>query len=149
MKFAISAIACLVSVALAAPTPAPADTGITIDVAYDNTYDNKDQSTSTLACSDGENGLIKKGYNTLGALPKFPNVGGAPTIPGWNSPNCGACYGITYNGETVYIIGVDVAVDRFVLSQGALDALTGGQAVSLGHVTATYAPAPAQSCGFP
>lgn len=148
MKFSISAIAFLVSAALAAPTPA-ADAGTTIDVAYDNTYDNKDQSTSTLACSDGSNGLITKGYNTLGALPKFPNVGGAPTIAEWNSPNCGACYGITYNEKTVYVIGVDVAVDRFVLSQGALDTLTDGNAVGLGHVTATYAPAPLQSCGFP
>ncbi|CRG92401.1 hypothetical protein PISL3812_09460 [Talaromyces islandicus] len=149
MKLSISTIACLVSAALAAPTAVPADAGTTIDVAYDNTYDNRDQSTSTLACSDGTNGLIGKGYSTLGALPKFPNVGGAPTIAGWNSPNCGACYGITYNGKTVYVIGVDVAVDRFVLSQGALDTLTNGQAVSLGHVTATYAPAPLQSCGFP
>lgn len=149
MKFSISAIACLVSVAFAAPTAAPADSGTAIDVAFDNTYDNKDQPTSTLACSDGTNGLITKGYNTLGALPKFPNVGGAPTIAGYNSPNCGACYGITYNGQTLYVIGVDVAVNRFVLSQEALDTLTGGQAVKLGHVSATYAPAPLQSCGFP
>lgn len=149
MKFSISAVACLVAVALAAPTALPADGGITVDVAYDNVYDNKEQSTSTLACSNGNNGLLTKGYSTIGALPTFPNVGGAPTIEGWNSVNCGACYGITYNGKTIYVIGVDKSIGRFVLSQEALDTLTGGQAVGLGHVSATYAPAPQQSCGFP
>lgn len=40
---------------------------------------------STVTCSDGPNGLMKK-YPTQGALPGFPNIGGVPGV-GWNSPS--------------------------------------------------------------
>lgn len=39
----------------------------------------------SVACSDGANGLETKGYSTLGSLPNFPYVGGAPAVTGWNS----------------------------------------------------------------
>lgn len=55
---------------------------------YDQKYDDGSFPSFNLACSDGANGMITKGYSTIGAIPSFPNVGGAPVIPGWNSPNC-------------------------------------------------------------
>ncbi|KAH8697845.1 Cerato-platanin [Talaromyces proteolyticus] len=148
MKLILNFLTIMVATALAAPTTPQAAAATAIDVAYDNTYDNGDLSTSKLACSDGSNGLIIKGYNTIGALPSFPLVGGAPTIAEYNSPNCGACYSITYNSQTIYVTAIDVAVNRFVLSQEALDQLTDGQAVHYGHVSATYDVASPSNCGF-
>ena len=41
---------------------------------------------SSVSCSDGPNGLMKK-FPTQGDLPVFPYVGGVPAIAGWNSPS--------------------------------------------------------------
>ncbi|OKL60005.1 Allergen Asp f 15 [Talaromyces atroroseus] len=127
-------------------TSSTTGTGTSINVQYDTTYDNSAESINSVSCSDGTNGLGTKGYNTLGAVPGYPLVGAAPTISGWNSANCGACYSITYAGTTIYVTAVDAATDSFVLSQEAMDRLTGNQAVALGHVTATYADADASNC---
>ncbi|RPB04207.1 Cerato-platanin [Choiromyces venosus 120613-1] len=122
---------------------------------YDPTYDNASLSTLAVACSDGVNGLYTKGYKTLGSIPGFPNLGGSGTITGWNSPNCGACYELTYTPPApaapivLNIVGVDVAAPgTFVLSQTALDTLTGGQAVMLGAVNVIWKPVAASACGF-
>lgn len=41
---------------------------------------------TAVSCSDGTNGLITRyGYQTQGAIPNFPHVGGAAQIAGWNS----------------------------------------------------------------
>lgn len=119
------------------PSASPA-APTSVSVQYDTTYDNFSFPISHVACSDGPNGLEGKGYNTLGQLPDFPFVGASPTIPGWNSPNCGACYNITYNTVSLYVMGIDSSTSAFVLSQAALDRLTGGQAVALGQITASY-----------
>lgn len=116
--------------------------------SYDTVYDTASLSTLALACSDGINGLSTKGYSTIGALPRFPMVGAASPVTGWNSPNCGGCYSLTFGSTTINIIAIDRAVDGFVLSRGALDALTGGQAVALGRVNVTWAPAPKSACGL-
>ncbi|KAG0129571.1 Cerato-platanin [Tuber indicum] len=123
---------------------------------YDTTYDSASLSTLSVACSDGANGLYTKGYHTLGSVPGFPNLGGSGTIPGWNSPNCGACYELRYTPpapaapKVINIVGVDVAAPgTFVLSRTALDTLTGGQAVPLGRVNVTWRPVAASVCGFP
>ncbi|KAL1996678.1 hypothetical protein VTN49DRAFT_7543 [Thermomyces lanuginosus] len=150
MKFLGSVLSALSLAAFAAAAPAPqgstADTSV--EVRYDTVYDDAGLSTLSLACSDGENGLFTKGYATIGALPNFPLVGGAPTIEGWNSPNCGACYRLTYKDTSINVIGVDVARGGFVLSKAAMDQLTNGLAEQLGHVTATFEPAAPADCGF-
>lgn len=68
MKFTSTVISLL---AVALPVLAQTES-----LSYDNTYDNADQSLTTVACSDGPNGLMSLGYTTLGQLPTFPNVGG-------------------------------------------------------------------------
>ncbi|KAA8911654.1 Cerato-platanin [Sphaerosporella brunnea] len=122
--------------------------GTPVKVVYDTTYDTASQSTLTLACSDGTNGLYTKGYPTLGSLPNFPNVGASATVEGWNSAQCGACYKLYYKGKTIYVTAVDRASGGvgFVLSKAAMNALTGGQAQMLGTVTADYAVAAASFC---
>jgi hypothetical protein len=121
--------------------------GTPTQVRYDTTYDTSSLSTLSLACSDGVNGLYTKGYQTLGALPNFPNVGAAATVAGWNSANCGACYKLYYNGNTVYVTAVDSSSGAgFVLSKAAMNSLTNNQAEMLGTVTASYAPVAASFC---
>ncbi|RPB29659.1 Cerato-platanin, partial [Terfezia boudieri ATCC MYA-4762] len=117
---------------------------------WDSTYDNGSLSTLSVACSDGSNGLYTKGYKTLSTIPNFPLVGAAPTIAGWNSPNCGKCFAVTYSGNTIYITGVDTSRSRtdFVLSKAALNKLTGGLADQLGRVTVTWSQLPSGArCG--
>ena len=79
MKFTVTALAtALISAAVAIPAAA----GVGATIAYDTTYDNGGLSINSVACSDGQYGLGTKGYKTLGALPKFPNVAAVETIPG-------------------------------------------------------------------
>lgn len=135
----------------AAPEPDTA-TAAPVSVSYDSKYDVEDSSLSTVACSDGQNGLIRKGYSTFGSLPAFPLLGGAPTIPGWNSPNCGRCYQLHYQDgnvdQKINIIAIDVARGGFNIGFQAMNQLTKGQAVDLGHVNATYMQVADSVCGM-
>ena len=119
-----------------------------IDVRYDTTYDNSQGSLSTVSCSDGANGLLTKGYTTFGSLPSFPNIGAAQAVTGWNSPACGSCWQITYEGETINVIAVDHADDGFNLSLEAMNTLTNGNAVGLGVINAQATQIDPQSCGL-
>ncbi|KAL7267820.1 hypothetical protein RUND412_009576 [Rhizina undulata] len=101
----------------------------------------------TVACSDGANGLASR-FPTFGSIPTFPNIGAAFTIPGLNSPNCGTCYQITYEGQSSYVTAVDHASDGFVLSQEALSTLTNGLTDQLGRVTADYIQVDISNCGL-
>lgn len=48
---------------------------------------------TAVSCSDGTNGLITRyGYQTQGAIPHFPHVGGAAQIAGWNSASVSLPY---------------------------------------------------------
>jgi len=59
-------------------------------ISWDSVYDNATQSLAVVACSDGPNGMLTKGYRLFGDLPTFPNIGGSSAVAGWNSPNCGS-----------------------------------------------------------
>ena len=122
-------------------------------VTYDAAYDKGSTSLTTVACSDGTNGLITKGYTTFGSLPEFPYIGGSSAIAGYNSPACGTCWQITYdNGagvvKTINVLAIDVAKPGFNIGLVAMNALTGGQAVHLGKVEATVKQVSASICGL-
>ena len=85
---------------------------------------------------------------TQGSLPAFPHIGGASTISGWNSPSCGSCYTLTWEGKSVTILAVDHAGAGFNIGQIALDELTGGRAVELGGVDAEWVEVGAGACGL-
>ncbi|KAG8217100.1 heat-stable antigen [Butyriboletus roseoflavus] len=140
MKFASLAAA-----ALAFALPAFAQ--VTKTLTYDNTYDNPSWSLNGVACSNGANGLYTKGYDTLGDLPTFPNVGGVYTVTGWNSPNCGTCYQVTYGTTTINVTAVDVS-EGFNLSEEAMNTLTGGLAYQLGKVNVTSIQVASSVCGL-
>lgn len=117
-------------------------------LSYDTSYDDSTLSLSSVACSDGANGLETKGYTTLGSLPTFPNVGGVYSVTGWNSAACGACYNVTYGTNTVTILAVDVSKAGFTISETAMNTLTGNLAVDLGRVDVAATQVDASACGL-
>lgn len=117
-------------------------------LSYDTAYDSKPSSINAVACSDGQNGLGTRGYNTLGSLPNFPNIAGVPAIKSWNSPNCGSCWELTYKNTSVYLLGVDKGNDGYISSQKAMDTLTGGNAVEFGRINVTAVRVSASKCGL-
>jgi hypothetical protein len=116
-------------------------------LSYDTAYDSKPTSIDAVACSDGPNGLGTRGYNTLGSLPHFPNIGGVPAIESWNSPNCGSCWELTFKNTSVYLLGVDKG-NGYISSQKAMDTLTGGNAVKFGRINITAERVSASKCGL-
>ncbi|KAH2771398.1 hypothetical protein KXV64_007913 [Aspergillus fumigatus] len=148
MKFTtpISLLSLFVSSALAAPTPEnEARDAIPVSVSYDPHYDNAGTSMNDVSCSNGVNGLVAK-WPTFGSVPGFARIGGAPTIPGWNSPNCGKCYKLQYEQNTIYVTAIDAAPGGFNIATSAMDQLTNGMAVELGRVQATYEEADPSHC---
>ncbi|KAI9934954.1 hypothetical protein ASPWEDRAFT_54022 [Aspergillus wentii DTO 134E9] len=134
----------LLTTTLATPLLVPRDTST---VSYDTKFDDASTSLNTVSCSDGVNGLVSK-YPTFGDLPGFPLIGGAPTVAGWNSPNCGKCYAVTYGSQTVHVIAVDAAPGGFNLGVQGMNKLTDGRAVELGRVDVSYSEADKALCGF-
>ena len=120
----------------------------TVTVSYDETYDNADGQLTTVACSDGENGMLHLGYTTFGSLPNFPNIGGAAAIAGWNSDQCGTCWQLTYKGKSINVLAIDHAGSGFNIAEGAMNALTNGQAAFLGRIDATATQVNASACGL-
>lgn len=114
---------------------------------YDTTYDNASGDMNAVSCSDGANGLASR-YPTFGSLPTYPNIGGASAIAGWGSAECGSCWSLTYENAQIYFTAIDHSADGFVLSQEALDTLTDGQAVALGHVDVTATQVDSTLCGI-
>ncbi|KAG6854510.1 hypothetical protein C0991_006112 [Blastosporella zonata] len=124
-----------------------------VTLSYDPGYSNPSRSLTEVACSDGPNGLITAGYKTLGALPKFPFVGGTASVPGWNSDKCGTCWKLTYTNtkgvaKSINVIAVDHANAGWNVSPKAMDTLTGNQAVQLGRIDVAAVQVAASACGF-
>lgn len=145
MKF--SAIFAAVAVAVLPSTT------LAVTLAYDTTYDNASGSLTTVACSDGANGLIPRGFSTFGSLPKFPHIGAASAVAGWNSPNCGTCWQLTYTNaqgakKSINVIAVDHAGSGFNVALSAMNELTNGQAVQLGRVDVASTQVAASVCGL-
>jgi hypothetical protein len=61
---------------------------------------------------------------------------------------CGTCYGVTYNGKTVYVLAVDHTATGFNMAKAAMDELTNNQAASLGRIDAQYAQVAVSKCGL-
>ncbi|KAG7440899.1 SnodProt1 [Guyanagaster necrorhizus] len=119
-------------------------------VGYDSGYGVGSNSLANVACSNGVNGLLTKGFTTYSSLPTFPNISSSDAIAGWNSPNCGTCWELTYSGtgNTITVLAIDHAASGFYTSQAAMDALTNGNAVELGVVQATATQVDASACGL-
>ncbi|KAF2819353.1 Cerato-platanin [Ophiobolus disseminans] len=120
-----------------------------ISVSYDTGYDDASRALTSVSCSDGANGLITKyGWASQGSVAGFPRIGGYVGVEGWNSAQCGTCYGVTYKGKTVYVLAVDHTDNGFNLAKAAMDDLTNGQAAQLGRIEAQYAQVAVSNCGI-
>ncbi|KAF5018737.1 hypothetical protein F66182_9272 [Fusarium sp. NRRL 66182] len=118
-------------------------------VSYDPGYGQAGRAMTVVACSDGKNGLITRyGWKTQGQIPKFPYIGGAQAVAGWNSPNCGTCWKLTYKGKSINVLAIDHTDAGFNISPDAMNALTNGQAVKLGRVDATATQVAVSNCGI-
>ncbi|KAI9437786.1 Cerato-platanin [Lactarius psammicola] len=118
------------------------------NVRYNTFYDNPDLSLNNVACSNGENGLVTRGYPTFGSLPTFPNIGGVYAVKGWNSPQCGSCWRLTYKGKSIYVTAIDTIFDGFSISLEAMNTLTNGKAQELDLINARSTPVDPWHCGL-
>ncbi|KAI0668371.1 Cerato-platanin [Trametes maxima] len=119
-----------------------------VSVSFDQVFDNPGGSLDTVACSDGQNGLITKGFTTFGSLPAFPNIGGAPAVTGFNSPACGSCWQLTHNGTSINVLAIDTGAKGFNIALAALNKLTNNTAVQVGRINATATQVNASVCGL-
>ncbi|KXX81471.1 Protein SnodProt1 [Madurella mycetomatis] len=118
-------------------------------VSYDVGYDDANRSLTAVACSDGTNGVMwKYNWRVQGDVTNFPYIGGAQAIASWNSPNCGTCWSVTYNGKTIHILAIDHASQGLNLGLNAMNDLTNGRAEALGRVDANVAQVPLANCGL-
>lgn len=117
-------------------------------VRYNTFYDNPGTSLNDVACSNGDNGLVTKGFATFGSLPSFPAIGGVFAVSGWNSPECGSCWELTYNGKSIYVTAIDTISDGFDISLEAMNILTSNQAQQLDSIDAYAKQVGACFCGF-
>lgn len=102
-------------------------------LSYDPIYDNGNLSTTSITCSNGNNGAICKYCAlTLSEIPGWPN------IAGWNSDSCRTCWKLTLGPEfgnvTFNVRAIDAAPGGFTVGFGLMDAVTGGQALEKGRV---------------
>ena len=123
MKFAstIITLAALFSVAIAGPSSSPS----VQPVRPNSFYDNGSDSLSNVACSDGPNGMLTRGFTTFDSLPTFPFIGGGFTVKNWGSAECGSCWKLTYatTGGIIYATAIDTVFSGFDLSVEAVEAL--------------------------
>ncbi|KAK2012197.1 cerato-platanin [Colletotrichum eremochloae] len=120
-----------------------------ISVSYDTGYDDGARSLTAVSCSDGTNGVMSKyGWQTQGQVAGFPHIGGADVIGGWNSPNCGTCWQLSYNGKSINVLAIDHAGSGFNIALGAMNELTNGQAAQLGRIEAQATQVGLNACGL-
>jgi hypothetical protein len=62
------------------------------------------QSLTEVSCSDGTNGIINWGLSDISSM--FPYVTAWQEIT-WNSPNCGTCLRVSFNGKAIHVTALD------------------------------------------
>ncbi|KAI9207301.1 Cerato-platanin-domain-containing protein [Polychytrium aggregatum] len=136
-----------------APPPPPPSGGKSLAYATYHMYTSS-ESLSTVACSDGSNGLMTRwGYSNLS--PMWPYVM-AFNGAGWNSPSCGTCIELTdtITGNTIHATVIDQCGPppsgysaHFDIAPPAHQELFGASAsVSKGFGSATYRTVSSSNC---
>jgi len=148
MKFTSTVItlAALFSVSLASPAAST-----TVEpVRFNSFYDNGQESLNNVACSNGPNGMVTRGFTTFDSLPSFPYIGAGFAVHNWNSPECGSCWQLTYEGtgNTIYATAIDTVFSGFDLSEEAVNALTNGNAEQFSYINVDSAQVDPIYCGL-
>ncbi|KAF5311591.1 hypothetical protein D9611_009480 [Ephemerocybe angulata] len=108
-------------------------------------------SLQTTSCSTGANGLITKGFPTLGSLPSFPQVAGSFIVEGFNSTSCGACWEVfdPNTGHSVFLTLVNSVSPGFTLCTDTLLTLTGFDRSNVpANIPVEARAIPAADCGL-
>ena len=116
-------------------------------VRYNTIYDNPSTSMNDVACSNGPNGLVSR-FPTFGSMPTFPGIGGVFAVGGWNSPECGSCWKLSFKGNSILVTAIDTISDGFDISLKAMNELTGGCAAVLDSIDAVATQVPRIQCGL-
>ena len=107
-------------------------------------------SLGSVACSDGDNGIMKWGYKDLSLM--FPYVTAWQDVA-WNSPKCGTCFKVTYLTKTIYVTVVDqcgksekAGTSHFDLSKEAFVELFGQEGIQKGTMEGHFELAQPSQC---
>ena len=117
---------------------------VNVVATWDAKYDNFTGDLSTVTCAN----MISEGFTTFGSLPNWPFIGATEAIDGVDSPNCGTCWELTYQGKGFTILAIDHADEGFTISRVAMSQLTYGVGVELGHVLVDAVQIPIERCGL-
>lgn len=91
--------------------------------------------------------MTRYGWETQADIPTFPFIGGVAGIS-HNSPDCGKCYRIQYQENSIAVLAIDSSSSGINLGLNAMDALTNGQGEELGRVEATVTAVDVSECGI-
>ena len=69
-------------------------------------------------------------------------------MTGFGSAECGTCWELTFNGESINVLAIDHTASGFNIALSAMNALTNNQAVFLGRVNAQAQQVAASACGL-
>ncbi|KAH7303670.1 Cerato-platanin [Stachybotrys elegans] len=110
---------------------------------------------TSFACSDGANGLITKYrvQNVAQLRQRLrPNIyiAASPSIPGWNSPQCGSCFKARnpQNNKSITFVGVDTSrnTGNVVTGGDAFRNLSPSGSLAEGHLTVYITTLPTRDC---
>lgn len=65
-----------------------------------------------------------------------------------NKTQCGSCWTLTYNGNSINVLAIDHTDTGFNLALEAMNGLTNNQAEALGRIDATATQVDASVCGL-
>ncbi|KAJ2969291.1 hypothetical protein NUW54_g12999 [Trametes sanguinea] len=86
----------------------------------------------------------------LPVAPELPQHRRRGSIAGFNSPNCGSCWKLTYagTGKSINVLAIDHAGAGFNIALEAMNTLTNNQGVFLGRIDATATQVDDSECGL-
>lgn len=90
---------------------------------------------------------MRKGWTKQGDIPRFPYIGGAVAVAGYDSPQCGTCWNLQYDGRSINVLAIDHAGAGFNIAFEAMNDLTGGFAEHYGRVDAKATQVDSSACG--
>lgn len=90
-----------------------------------------------------------QGFTTeWGSLPDFPYIGAFDDVAFWNSPACGTCWRLSFEGRSIDVLAVDNVFQDIIISLEAMDMLTGGRGIELGVIDVSYRQVGSSACGL-
>ncbi|RBR24287.1 uncharacterized protein FIESC28_02777 [Fusarium coffeatum] len=122
---------------------------IVTTITYNGIFDDINTSVKEFACWNGKPGSLieDQGWVSLADLPFV--LAGYEGVDGPDSPLCGTCWLVEYDGSYIPMIVIDSAKSGFATDIRTMDSITGGQATELGRVNVTAMQSPYLSdCGL-